>query len=178
MTPGVRSIISRLLIASLALCVSVVAASFWPGVRERVEGLWPTQVPESAVSLSPGTFTPVMSKGGDWHTSAGDISEDFYLAWDGSEVRYSRMDTGSPGQAVRRMWQEMKILYPGQEAGRIDVLDESGKKVGEMVRGLRRTDTEGRNRIAVLWTSGSDFFILEGGSPESVGRFEQQNVKQ
>jgi hypothetical protein len=176
MVPRARSIISRLLIASLALGAGVVAASFWPGVYERLDELWPSQVPESAVSLPPGTFTPVMSKGGDWYTTAGDIQEDFYLARDGSEVSFSRMDTRSSAQAAEQM-QKSITLFSNEEAERRDVLDESGKKVGERVTGLRRTDTMGQNRVAVLWTEGSDFFSIEGASLELVLEFERHMIR-
>ncbi len=173
MVSRVRLTVPRLLVAVLALGAGIVAAFFWPGVRERLVELWPSQVPESAVSLPPGTFTPIMSKGGDWHTSAGCISDEFYLAWDGSEVRYSRMDTDSPARAAEQM-QKWITLYSEQGTERSDVLDEGGKKVGERVRGLRRVDTEGRKRLAVLWTEGDQFLTIEGESPESVTLSERK----
>jgi hypothetical protein len=168
---------SRLLITLLALGAGVAAAAFWLGVHERLVELWLSQVPESAVSLPPGTFTPIMSKGGVWDTSAGPINDEFYLAWDGSEVGYSRMDTDSPARAAEQM-QKWITLYSEQGVVRSNVLDENGKKVGERVRGLRRIDTEGRERLAVLWTEGSQFFTLEGESPESVILFERQMAKE
>jgi hypothetical protein len=117
-----------------------------------------------------------MSKGGVWDTSVGSINDEFYLAWDGSEVRYSRMDTDSPARAADQM-REWITLYSEQKVVRSDVLDESGKKVGERVSGLRRIDTVGRERLAVLWTEGSQFFTIEGESPESVILFERQMAK-
>lgn len=175
MVSRVRFTVSRLLIASLALCAGVVAASFWPGVYEQLEELWPTQVPESAVSLPPGTFTPIMSKGGDWYTTAGDVNEEFYQAWDGSEVSYSHTDTNSPARAAEQM-RKWITLYSDKEAERSDVLDESGKKEGERVTGLHRTDTEGRRRVAVLWVRGSDFFAVEGESLECVLALERRKA--
>ncbi len=177
MASRVRFTAPRLLVAALALSAGVVAASFWPGVYERLEELWPSQVPASAVSLPPGTFTPIMSKGGDWYTSAGCISDEFYLAWDGSEVGYSRMDADSPARAAEQM-RKWITLYSEQAAVRSDVLDESGKKVGERVRGLRRINTEGRERLAVLWTEGNQFFTIEGEKPESVILFERKMAKE
>jgi hypothetical protein len=173
----VRSILSRLLIASLVIVAGVVAASYWPGVYEQLDKLRPTQVPESAVSLPPGTFTPDMSKGGVWTTSAGCINDEFYLTRDGSEVSFSHMDTRSPDQATQQMQKGITNLYPEQRARRSDVLDASGKKVGERVTGLRRIDTMGQNRVAVLWTEGSDFFSIEGASIELVLEFERYKVK-
>jgi hypothetical protein len=173
----VRSILSRLLIASLALVAGVVAASYWPGVYEQLDKLRPTQVPESAVSLPPGTFTPMMSKGGIWTTSAGCINDDFYLARDGSEVSFSHMDTRSPEQAAQQMQKKITSIYPEQQAEHSDVLDASGKKVGERVTGLRRIDTLGQNRVAELWTEGSDFFSIEGASLELIREFEQYKAK-
>ena len=171
-----RPTLSRRLIASLAVGAGVATVSFWPGLYERLDELRPTQVPESAVSLPPGTFTPIMSKGGDWNTSAGDIHEEFYLARDGSEVSFSRMDTQSPAQAAEQM-RKWITLYSDKEAERRDVLDGSGKKAGERVAGLRRLDTMGQNRVAVLWTEGSDLCHIEGASLELVLEFEQYKVK-
>jgi hypothetical protein len=177
MIPRVRSIISRLLIVLLALGASVVAASFWPGAYEKLDGLWPSQVPESALSLPPGTFTPIRSKGGDWYTAAGCIHDEFYLARDGSEVSFSHTDTSSPALAAEQMQKSIKLLYEAQEAGSSAVLDGSGMKVGERVTGLRRIDTQGQNRVAVLWTEGSELFTIEGASLENVHEFELHKVK-
>jgi hypothetical protein len=177
MASRVRFTVPRLLVAALALGAGVLTVSFWPGVHERLMELWPSQVPESAVSLPPGTFTPIMNKGGSWYTSAGSIDDEFYLAWDGSEVGYSRMYTDSAARAAEQM-RERITLYSAQEAVRSDVPDESGKKVGERVRGLRRIDTQGRERLAVLWTEGSEFFTIEGESTESVILFERKIAKE
>jgi hypothetical protein len=86
------------------------------------------------------------------------------------------MDTSSPAQAAEQMRKWIK-LYSDKEAERTDALDESGRKAGERVTGLRRTDTAGRRRVAALWVEGSDFYAIEGESLDGIREFERQKVK-
>jgi hypothetical protein len=172
-----RSIMPRLAAALLTLGIGVAAASFWLGLHEPKDKVQPTQVHESSTAPPPEAFIPLLDKGGDWNTSVGCIHDEFYRAWDGSEVWYSHVETGSPAQAAKQMRKSTKILYAEQGAERSDVLDGGGQKVGERLMGLRRTDTKGRKRVAILWVEGSKFFTIEGDGLERILEFSQRKVE-